>query len=122
MGRVSHFEISSDNPERAIKFYQGVFGWDVNQWGDQEYWMLSTGTEAEGINGAIMPRPDYAGNTSVVNTIMVDDLVATVAKIEAHGGSVVVPKMAIPEMGYLVYFRDSEGNVLGVMQADSSAA
>ena len=122
MGRVSHFEISSDNPERAIKFYQGVFGWDVNQWGDQEYWMLSTGTEADGIDGAIMPRPDYAGNTSVINTIMVDDLAATVAKIETHGGSVVVPKMAIPEMGYLVYFRDSEGNVLGVMQADSSAA
>ena len=122
MGSVSHFEISSDNPERTIKFYQGVFGWEVNQWGDQEYWMLSTGTEADGINGAIMLRPDYAGNTSVINTIMVDDLDATIANIETHGGSVVVPKMAIPEMGYLIYFRDSEGNVLGVMQVDSTAA
>lgn len=122
MGRVSHFEISSDNPERTIKFYQGVFEWSVNQWGDQEYWMLSTGTEAEGINGAIMQRPDYAGGTSVINTIMVDDLDATVAKIETHGGSVVVPKMAIPEMGYLVYFRDTEGNVLGAMQSDPTAA
>ena len=37
MGRVVHFEIHADDPERAVGFYTGVFGWTVNRFGDQPY-------------------------------------------------------------------------------------
>ena len=42
MGRVVHFEIHADDPERAVAFYTGVFGWTVNRYGDMPYWLLTT--------------------------------------------------------------------------------
>ena len=36
MNRPIHFEIQAENPERAIKFYQSLFGWTFNQWGTQK--------------------------------------------------------------------------------------
>ena len=57
MARPVHFEIHADDPQRAIAFYTDVFGWTVNQWGDQPYWLVSTGpTDEPGIDGAILPR------------------------------------------------------------------
>ncbi len=48
MARVGHFEIHSDNPERAIAFYGGVFGWEFTKWGGGwEYWMIKTGPAEE---------------------------------------------------------------------------
>ena len=33
MPRVIHFEINADDPERAVEFYRGVFGWDITNMG-----------------------------------------------------------------------------------------
>jgi hypothetical protein len=38
-----------------------------------------------------------------------------------HGGQVVVPKMAIPGVGYVIYCQDTEGLVFGLYQNDPSA-
>ena len=43
-------------------------------------------------------------------------------KVEANGGKVVVPKMAIPGVGWLVYCQDTEGIVFGITENDPSAA
>ena len=43
MSRVIHFEISADDPERAVKFYEKVFGWKIDRWGPVEYWLATTG-------------------------------------------------------------------------------
>jgi len=48
----------------------------------------------------------------------VDDYVA---KVEAAGGKVTLPKMAIPGVGYLAYCTDPEGNMFGMMQNDPAA-
>jgi predicted enzyme related to lactoylglutathione lyase len=46
MPRVVHFEIVADNPERAIKFYKEVFGWEFKKWdGPQDYWFVKTGED-----------------------------------------------------------------------------
>lgn len=120
MPRVVHFEVSADDPERAVGFYQGVFGWDLQRWGDQDYWLITTGKEAPGIDGGLMRRnPDMP---SVVNTIDVPNLDDYIAKVTAAGGAVVAPKMAVAGVGYLAYCADTEGNVFGMMQADPSAA
>jgi len=49
------------------------------------------------------------------------DLDATSGVIEAAGGLCVVPKMPIPGVGWLAYFKDTEGHILGAMQVDPSA-
>jgi len=121
MSRVIHFEIPADNPDRAVEFYRMVFGWEIQKWaGPQEYWLVSTGPDSQpGINGGLMRR-QYPG-AGTCNTIGVVSLDQAIAHITKHAGKVVVPKMAIPGVGYLAYCSDTEGNVFGVMQADKTA-
>ena len=57
MPRVIHFEIHADDPSRAVKFYTEVFGWKIEKWqGPMDYWLVYTGKEEPGIDGAIMKR------------------------------------------------------------------
>jgi hypothetical protein len=46
----------------------------------------------------------------------VDDLEAYIQKVEAAGGTIVVPMMTVPGVGLLAYFRDTEGNIFGMVQ------
>ena len=68
MGRVVHFEIHAENPQRAIAFYQGLFGWEITKWdGPMDYWMIRTGPKEQmGIDGGwfALPRHDrrYGGH------------------------------------------------------------
>ena len=120
MPRVVHFEISADQPERAVEFYTKVFGWSIQKWGGaQPYWLVSTGPDGQpGINGGIMNR---MGDQPVVNTIEVASVDDFMAKVAAAGGTIMTPKMTIPGVGWMAYCKDTEGNQFGIMQSDSSA-
>ena len=121
MSRVVHFEIHVDDLNRASTFYKNVFGWKFDKWeGPQEYWLVTTGDSAQpGINGGMMKRRDPAG--SVYNSIDVPSVDEYVGKITAQGGQIVVPKMPIPGVGWLAYFKDTEGNISGIYQHDPAA-
>jgi predicted enzyme related to lactoylglutathione lyase len=123
MPRVIHFELSADDPERAVKFYGEVFGWQTQKWdGPQSYWLLMTGDkEQPGIDGGLMKRSDNPLPTSTINTIDVPSVDEYTQKITEHGGKVVMPKGAVQGIGYVAYCEDTEGNVFGIMQFDSSA-
>lgn len=120
MSRPIHFEIMAKDPNRAVEFYSTVFGWQINKWeGPEPYWLVMTGAEGTpGINGGI---GQSRGEALTVNTIGVESVDEMAAKVTSLGGKVVVPKMAIPGVGYLVYCQDTEGIVFGMMQPDSSA-
>jgi uncharacterized protein len=120
MPRVVHFEISADDMDRARAFYETVFGWEFKKWdGPAEYWTVTTGpNDHPGINGGLFKRKGPVGH---VNTVEVPDLDDSVAKVEANGGKVVMPKMAIQGVGWLVYCQDTEESVFGVMQPDPTA-
>ncbi len=120
MPRVCHFEIPVDDVERSVKFYTDLFGWSIQKWDKADYYLVSTGEEGPGINGGLMKRM-HPGQPLAV-AIDVADVDATCAKIVECGGMIVVPKMSIPTVGYLAYFKDTEGNIHGIMQFDSSAA
>jgi uncharacterized protein len=125
MARPVHFEIHADDPQRAIAFYTDVFGWTVNQWGDQQYWLVSTGpAEEPGIDGAILPRTGErpaagAPVVGMVNTIQVTDLDATLATAFKLGGVLALDKMVIPGVGTVAYVLDSEANVVGMLQPEA---
>ena len=126
MPRVLHFEIHAADPERGIKFYEKVFGWKIQKWeGPMDYWLITTGPDSEpGINGGLMRRQGEIDGQAVIAyvcTIGVDDLDATAATVEANGGTLALAKMPIPGMGWLAYYKDTEGNIFGMMQPDPSA-
>lgn len=119
MPRPVHFEFPTDDPERAVKFYSQVFGWEFQKWdGPMEYWMIKTGS-GPGIDGGMMRRMP---GSAVCNTVGVEDLDASVKTIEQNGGKIILPKMAVPGVGWLAYAVDPDGNTFGVMQPDMSAA
>jgi len=121
MPRVVHFEISADEPERAVKFYKKTFGWQIMKWeGPIDYWLITTGEESEpGIDGAIMKREDP--NATVNNVIDVSSIDKYVKRVEENGGTIVVPKHSVLGVGYAVPFKDTEGNLFGMMERDESA-
>lgn len=124
MPRVVHFEVYADDLERAEKFYADTFGWTVDKWegeGGFVYHMVDTGAEpAQGINGGMLQRPDPAAATTIILDVpSVDEYTA---RITQAGGSLLVPRFAVPGVGYAAYFRDTEGNPFGIFQDDTTAA
>ncbi len=124
MPRPIHFEFQVDDPERALKFYQTLFGWKIETWGGPiEYWVITTGKAPEpGIDGGFQRRrPGAEDMNSTYNTIDVPNLDEAIAKAKKAGGTQAVPKVAIPGVGWLAYFKDTEGNIFGMMQMDKDA-
>lgn len=121
MPRVIHFEISADDPERALKFYADVFGWQFKKWeGSKPYWLVTTGPDSEpGINGGMFVR--QGPMTGHVNTVGVDSIDEAVQKVISAGGEVALAKMAIPGVGWLAYCKDTEGSIFGLHQMDPNA-
>jgi|SRR3990172_5687471 len=121
MNRFTHFELATGDLEKTAAFYREVFGWQIQKWdGPVDYWLVTTGdASTPGINGGLMPTSGEFSGT--VNTIEVADIDDTIAKVLAHGGEIVLPKDAIPGVGYQAYFKDNSGIIVGVHQADPNA-
>lgn len=117
MPRVIHFEISADEPERAVKFYEDVFGWEITKWeGPWDYWIVTTGSgNQHGINGGIFKRKDYVNHVNAIDVPSVDEFVE---KVISNGGSIALEKMQIPGIGWVAYCKDTEGNVFGILESD----
>ena len=121
MGRIVHFELNVKDVEKTIKFYENVFGWRIEKWdGPLDYWLIMTGEENEpGIGGGLgFEEEDFP---KIVNTIDVENVDEIIKKIEKNGGEIIRPKHAVPGVGWLAYFKDSEGIVTGIMQDDPDA-
>jgi predicted enzyme related to lactoylglutathione lyase len=127
MPRVIHFEIQAEKPDRAIAFYRDIFGWKFERYPHAEYWLIRTGDATQpGIDGGLLPRrgakPEAsAAVNAFVCTLDVDAIDRYVARVVASGGAQVVEKMAVPDVGWLAYCKDCEGNIFGLMQSDPGA-
>lgn len=127
MPRPVHFEIHAENAERAMQFYRRLFDWEFSQWGTEPYWLVRTGEKGTpGIDGGLLPRRgagpvEMQAVNAFVCTVDVADCDGTAKRIAELGGSVVVPKMPIPTVGWLAYAKDTEGNLFGFMQMDPNA-
>jgi predicted enzyme related to lactoylglutathione lyase len=119
--RLVHFEMNVKDVKKTIAFYEDVFGWKFQKWdGPMDYWLIMTGDENEpGIDGGLGYEEE--GFPKVVNTIDVDDIDNIIKKIEKNDGEIVRPKHAVPGVGWLAYFKDSEGVMSGIMQNDPHA-
>lgn len=125
MDSVVHFEIPADDPKRASSFYKKAFGWTAEEFMGMGYWMLgTTETNDKGpvnpgaINGGMGKRAAPLKN--IVVTISVQDIDKSLDKIEKLGGKTVQKKQEIGgNMGFTAYFKDSEGNIVGLWQGSA---
>ena len=123
-GRVVHFEVPYDDADRARAFYSAVFGWAIQPVPEFEYNFVQTGpideesgmpAEAGYIGGGMFQREPDVG-TPVI-TLDVEDIDAALRAVEANGGTAVRQPEQVGEMGRAAYFRDCEGNLMGLWQS-----
>jgi uncharacterized protein len=121
-GRIVHFEIPFDDGDRARGFYRDVFGWEVGQMPGFDYTFVTTGpsgdqgpTEPGFINGGMTQRAAPNEVTTVV--VDVEDIEATLAEVEKAGGTPLSGKEPVGDMGFAAYFKDVEGNTVGLWQS-----
>lgn len=120
-GRVVHFEIPYDDQERANAFYTEAFGWTLLPMPEMKYVLATTGPSDQGppsepgfINGGLLERGLPVGGPVLV--LDVEDVDAALEQIEKLGGTTVAAKQAVGEMGFAAYFKDTEGNLMGLWQ------
>lgn len=120
-GRVVHFEIPFDDGDRAKSFYGKAFGWNLMSVPDMDYTMVMSGpsgeqgpTESGFINGGMMQREEPFTAPNIV--VAVDNLEEALTAINDAGGTTVSERQAVGDMGFTAYFRDSEGNLLGLWE------
>jgi predicted enzyme related to lactoylglutathione lyase len=119
-----YFEIQADNPQRALKFYSAVFAWKFDEVNGLpiQYWTIETG----GSRGGLLQRPaktppPQSGTNAFVCSLEVQDFDATAKTIEKSGGTVALPKFAVPGKCWQGYFVDPEGNTFGIFEVDENA-
>ncbi|HWB89733.1 MAG TPA: VOC family protein [Acidimicrobiia bacterium] len=122
-GRLVHFEIPFEDSERARSFYSEAFGWDMNHLPEMNYTLVSTGpsgeqgpTEPGFINGGMMSRDD-SPTPGPILVVDVDDIDAALTKIGELGGETVSGRVSVGDMGWSAYFKDPEGNLMGLWQS-----
>jgi predicted enzyme related to lactoylglutathione lyase len=121
-GRVVHFELPADNVERAQAFYSEVFGWRMQTIPGMGYTLVGTTPSDErgmpvepgSINGGMLKRQPPIQVPLI--TIHVTDVEVALRAVEKRGGQVVREKMQVGDMGFAAYFRDPEGNVVGLWE------
>ncbi|MEO8098055.1 MAG: VOC family protein [Acidobacteriota bacterium] len=116
--KLTHFAINCDDVARAKRFYEGVFGWNFAPWGPPNFFRSTDSGATAALQGRreIVPGKRMTGFEC---SIEVSDLDATIAAVESGGGKIVMPKVAIPTVGQLIFFEDPEGNIAGAIQYDA---
>ena len=116
---LRHFAINADDVGRARTFYESVFGWRFDPWGPPGFYQIKNA--GQGLLGALQERRELVPGVRVAayeTSMGVADLRATMAAVEAGGGRIVMQPYRIEGVGELIYFEDTEGNLVGAMQYD----
>ena len=110
---LCHFELMTTDIEKCKAFYTGVFDWQLDEKSMPGYTLVNTGSEP---SGGVFAKPEVAPMPCVNVYFQVDDVDATLERVTERGGSVVVPKTPIPNVGHFAMFTDPEGIAVGIMQ------
>jgi predicted enzyme related to lactoylglutathione lyase len=104
---VSLVEFPADDPERALRFWQGVLNveFDARKDGEGEGWQ----TRSEAAEIGVHKRGTGPGDTFSLPYLIVDDMVGTLQRVIELDGTVVHPG------DHFAICKDSEGSPFGLM-------
>jgi predicted enzyme related to lactoylglutathione lyase len=112
---IAHLEFRSFDFNRTSAFYAKVFDWHTQQNASATYMKHDAG-EGGGPEGpsAGWVRAAVSQAPGPLAYVVVDDLTATLAEVERHGGRVLVPRLPFAGGGEVALFADPDGNVVGL--------
>ena len=117
---LNWFEIPATDINRAKKFYDSIFNAELNMMPEM-MGMKMAGFPIDMMSGKVggalvqsdMHKPSVDGAVVYLNAN--PSVQAVIDRIDAAGGKVVMPRTQIsPEIGYMAFFIDSEGNKVGL--------
>ena len=122
---MTHFAIHIDDIERAKNFYGEVFEWGFASYGPQDFLQIKADkTENGELIGALQSRQYSPLKEKIIGlecTITVENVDEIIQKVENNGGQILMPKTAIPYVGWITKFLDTEGNLVCAMQSGREA-
>jgi len=120
MYRITQFDVPTTISVNSMVFYNQVFGWTFQPSVHPKKWTARTESE----ENQFFSNPFIRNNTSaqaLTKAVSVRNVDQTLFNIKKEGGQIVVPKFAVPGIGWMAYFKDLEQNVMGIIQTDCSA-
>lgn len=121
---LKHFSINADDMARARRFYGKIFGWTFEPWGPPDFYMIAMGEPKGGMQGSLQRRRELAPAlklNALECTFAVEDVEKVAAAVLANGGRILMERTILAGIGELIFFQDSEGNVMGAMRYDEKA-
>ncbi|MBL0053585.1 MAG: VOC family protein [Bacteroidetes bacterium] len=122
---MTHFAIHIDDIERAKSFYDKVFDWGFNSYGQDDFIQIKADKSENGeLIGAMQSRKYSPVADKIIGlecTIGVESIDAIIEKVKINGGQILMPKTAIPYVGWIAKFLDTEGNLICGMQYNNTA-
>ena len=122
VSQPTHFEIYGDALEALAAFYAAVLGWRIEKAPGVDYWRIAldapqgAGMRAGGI--AFRPAMDIKGWLMFVEVPSVE---AALAAAQAHGGTMLRERSAVPRTAWYAVVADPAGNPFGMWQPDATA-
>lgn len=123
MNKVAHFDIHTSDIEKSKEFYENVFDWRCNSYRDAEdFYQISSpdGNVIGGLSGR-QYNPDVKDIFGFECSITVSDVDETITLVEEAGGRMLMPKTAIPHVGWIAKFLDPDGNLFAAIHYDGGA-
>lgn len=123
--KLSHFAIHIDDINRAKNFYGKVFDWGFNSYGPTDFLQIKSDKSGDAeVMGALQSRNYSSVSDKIIGfecTISVEDVDDIIERVKKSGGQILLPKTAVPTVGWLAKLLDTEGNLLCAMQYDKDA-
>jgi len=118
--KLSHFAIFTEDIERAKAFYGKVFNWGFNGYGPNDFAQIKANPDGNGqLIGALQDRKYQLTEQKVIGfecSIAVDNVDEIAQLVADADGEVLMSKTEIPHVGWIIKFRDTEGNIVCAMQ------
>jgi len=116
---IGWFEIPVTDMDRAIAFYEKVFGhtFQKHKMGEIEMAFFPYVKDGTGATGTLAKHEWYKPSQDgvvIYFTAKSGDCANELAKVKEAGGTVIVDKKSIGEHGFIGIFIDSEGNKVAV--------
>lgn len=113
---LNWFEIPVTDVARAKKFYETAFDIEMQQIEMMGTQMVMFPSESPKSGGALVKSPDHIPSKegSIIYLNGNPNLQLVLDRIESVGGKVTMPKTSIGENGYMGFFLDTEGNLVGL--------
>lgn len=116
---IVHWELMGPDGEAQKGFYSSIFDWKLSQVENFPNYFM-TDAEETGVAGAVGQGNEQMPAYSTFY-VQVEAIEESLGKIEANGGSTVVPRTEIPGTVSFALFHDPAGNLVGLVEAETPA-